>query len=359
MDQDTNDTKEEVVLSEPTQIQENDVSSEPKMSKSAMKKAARRQAIQEQKKERRAREKEMRKEKKRVLHQKRLAGELDEDEKALLEQRAKKRRKLEPFGGKVVVDLGFDDKMTEKEVNSLTSQLAYTYSGNRNASFPFSLLYTSLSGRTHDRLEAMNDAAYKRWSHTEWWHEGYEKLWISTLDSDDVLSDMKEKVVYLTADSDEELAELKPEEIYIIGGIVDHNRYKDLCLNKAKEAGIRTARLPIGRYISSLPTRKVLTVNQVFEIMLKWVETKNWEEAFYSIIPKRKFQGKGKEIVENGKDADTLEENQGAEPSNSSENVAVTEAGNNEGHPEEDLSVDQGPQDGDGVGSLQSESTGV
>jgi len=34
----------------------------------------------------------------------------------------------------------------------------------------------------------------------------------------------------------------------------------------------------------------VLTVNQVFEIMVKWVETRSWEEALYSIVPKRKFQ---------------------------------------------------------------------
>lgn len=65
---------------------------------------------------------------------------------------------------------------------------------------------------------------------------------------------------------------------------------QNLCLNKAKSSGIRTARLPIGRYLASLPTRKVLTVNQVFEILLKWVETRNWEEALYTVIPKRKFQ---------------------------------------------------------------------
>lgn len=34
----------------------------------------------------------------------------------------------------------------------------------------------------------------------------------------------------------------------------------------------------------------MLTVNQVFEILVKWIETRNWEEAFNAVIPKRKFQ---------------------------------------------------------------------
>lgn len=61
------------------------------------------------------------------------------------------------------------------------------------------------------------------------------------------------------------------------------------------KSGIRTARLPIGRYLASLPTRKVLTVNQVFEILVKYVESKDWEQALYSVIPKRKFQQDGNE----------------------------------------------------------------
>jgi len=109
-------------------------------------------------------------------------------------------------------------------------------------------------------------------------------------------------VIYLTADSDSELIELKEGETYIIGGICDHNRYKNLCLNKATGSHIRTARLPIGRYLASLTTRKVLTVNQVFEILVKWVETRDWEEALYSVIPKRKFVGSGSTPDDEGAD---------------------------------------------------------
>lgn len=150
-----------------------------------------------------------------------------------------------------------------KEVKSLTSQLAYTYSANRKAEHPFSsLLFTSLNGRTLTRMDATNNAAYKRWVGAEWWTEGYERLWQGK-EGDDKLSEeqveggashvqegdtstpesrntgqtrrskaqepsraAQDSVVYLTADADDELMELKEGETYIIGGIVDHNRYK-------------------------------------------------------------------------------------------------------------------------------------
>lgn len=202
----------------------------------------------------------------------------------------------------------------------MCSQLGYVYSANRRSTCPFSsVLFTSVNGRTFTRLEGMNDGAYKRWTGTEWWHEGYERLWTGIErepTGDKELQVTRERLIYLTADSDEELMELREGETYIIGGICDHNRYKvsypsidtyalvwrvrirlkflqNLCLNKATESDIRTARLPIGRFLASLTTRKVLTVNQVFEILVRWVETRNWEEALYSVIPKRKFVADG------------------------------------------------------------------
>ncbi|KAF8505730.1 guanine-1-methyltransferase-domain-containing protein [Russula emetica] len=289
------------------------------LSKKAQKRALKTARREERKMEHRAKEKAAKKEKKRKRAERLAAGEqLSEDER---QKRAKTNRAKEPFAARVVLDLGFDDKMSDKEITSLCSQLAYVYSVNRRSSNPFrSLLFTSLNGRTLSRLEKLNDAGYKRWAGTEWWAEGYERLWVQTsagsapgdgessggaATGDDREEDneddndpekllatpvSRDRVVYLTADSTEVLEELKEGETYVIGGLCDHNRYKNLCLDKARESGVRAAQLPIGRFLSHLPTRKVLTVNQVFEILVRWVETRDWELSLYAVIPKRKFQ---------------------------------------------------------------------
>ena len=69
---------------------------------------------------------------------------------------------------------------------------------------------------------------------------------------------------------------------------------QNLCLNKSKEHNIRSARLPIGTYLAEMQTRKVLTVNQTFEILLRWIETRDWEQALYAVMPKRKFNTAGR-----------------------------------------------------------------
>jgi tRNA (guanine9-N1)-methyltransferase len=63
-----------------------------------------------------------------------------------------------------------------------------------------------------------------------------------------------------------------------------------LCENKARSQSVRTARLPIGIYLKELPTRKVLTVNQVLDILLNWVEHRDWKKALFDVIPQRKFE---------------------------------------------------------------------
>jgi tRNA (guanine9-N1)-methyltransferase len=100
-------------------------------------------------------------------------------------------------------------------------------------------------------------------------------------------SEPKPSMVYLTADSPNTLDVLLPNTSYIIGGIVDKNRHKGICYKRACERDIPTAKLPIGEYMT-MQSRSVLAVNHVVEIMLKWLETGDWGEAFLSVIPKRK-----------------------------------------------------------------------
>ena len=43
----------------------------------------------------------------------------------------------------------------------------------------------------------------------------------------------KDDLVYLTPHAEEELQQLDPDKAYIIGGIVDRNRHKNICQEKA------------------------------------------------------------------------------------------------------------------------------
>ncbi|KAG8931968.1 hypothetical protein FRC02_001848 [Tulasnella sp. 418] len=100
----------------------------PPLSKSAQKRMLKEARRQEHKLEKRARERELKKEKKRIRAEKRAAGEeLVEDENPRKKQRTGKKK---PFKARVVVDLGFDDKMQPKV--------------GRNTSHPSFSAYSSL-----------------------------------------------------------------------------------------------------------------------------------------------------------------------------------------------------------------------
>lgn len=59
----------------------------------------------------------------------------------------------------------------------------------------------------------------------------------------DFFQERRADLVYLTADSPNELSELDGSKLYIIGGIVDRNRHKNICFNKAMSQVILSYRL--------------------------------------------------------------------------------------------------------------------
>ncbi|EGG02758.1 uncharacterized protein MELLADRAFT_90649 [Melampsora larici-populina 98AG31] len=210
------------------------------------------------------------------------------------------------FDAKIIFDCEFDELMTLKETVSLNSQLSYSYSANRKSQVRFeTLICTSFNGKLKERMQS-NGNQQIRWSNFSFFSQSLEELInhpdqpvhsnqeeiIPTENQNQTsnLSFQKENIVYLTADSPNLITTLDPSKHYVIGAIVDHNRYKNLCYEKAERLGIHHAQLPIGEYMKELKSRKVLTVNQVLEILLNWISNHDWRKSFELVIPQRKFQ---------------------------------------------------------------------
>ncbi|XP_050972134.1 tRNA methyltransferase 10 homolog B isoform X3 [Labeo rohita] len=99
-----------------------------------------------------------------------------------------------------------------------------------------------------------------------------------------------EDVIYLTPDASEALEYVEEDKVYILGGLVDETIQKKISYTRAKELGIRTARLPIDEYMVKRPNpknfhSKILAINQVFEILLTFRDTKDWIKALTAGIP--------------------------------------------------------------------------
>ncbi|KAI5952258.1 TRM10 [Candida jiufengensis] len=200
----------------------------------------------------------------------------------------KKPKKQIPTDVNFIIDCEFDDLMNIKEITSMARQIQTSYSIMRHSLYKLPLQITSFNKRLKERFEtSLSD--YKNWQEIEFTSSSIEDL---------ITPENKDQFVYLTADTDDDLMELTSNHTYIIGGIVDKNRHKNLCYDKAKKLGLKCGRLPIGKYIK-LNSRNVLVTSHVYEICSKWFEYKDWGEAFNKVLPPRKvIKDKDEEEIE-------------------------------------------------------------
>jgi tRNA (guanine9-N1)-methyltransferase len=201
-------------------------------------------------------------------------------EEGKLEIPAKKIKLEQTFSDMtVLIDMNFEDLMLDSEIKSLATQLSRCYSKNRCDARPCKLVTFGIGKRIKQHLEKLT---YENWKTFMVFDErsSFEEVYA------------KDKIIYLSADAEDTIENLDEDKIYVIGGLIDKNRHKGICEDKAKAMGIKTAKLPIDKYIE-LDGRKVLTVNHVFEIIMEYQKEKDWEKAFREIIPPRKIKGSG------------------------------------------------------------------
>ena len=185
----------------------------------------------------------------------------------------KRRRDAVESGVRVALDMGFEKYMSDKDLVKLIKQAQRCYSENGRVAKTLELNLCSLDGRTKSIL-AKRCPGFVNW-----------KAKVSSEPYYDVFD--KEKIVYLSSESPNTLHTLEEGMVYVIGGLVDHNHQKGLCHQLAVERGIAHAKLPLDDFVH-LQTRRVLTINQVYEILLAYVNSGNWRDALISVIPQRK-----------------------------------------------------------------------
>ncbi|XP_060529941.1 tRNA methyltransferase 10 homolog A isoform X2 [Cylas formicarius] len=157
----------------------------------------------------------------------------------------------------VCIDLSFDHLMIDKDMAKAIKQVLRVYTVNRRARQPMQLHLTSFGGRSKEEMTR---------------HHGYENWDINFHERDYLDVFPKDKLVYLSSESENVINQLEPG--------------KGLCHRKAVEQGIAHGQLPIGDYFR-LQHRKVITINQVFEILVQVSEGKSFKEALEIVLPKR------------------------------------------------------------------------
>ncbi|EGV66550.1 hypothetical protein CANTEDRAFT_112270, partial [Yamadazyma tenuis ATCC 10573] len=177
--------------------------------------------------------------------------------------------------------------MTEREIRSLSLQITRMYSAMRTCKYNVGLEVSPVDKNLKKQFDT------KVPQHKAWKNITMDSKPISQIIEE---SGKVEDFVYFTADTDEVIEELEEGKTYIIGGIVDKNRHKDLCVKKAKELGLKVGKLPIGKYIQ-ISGRQVLATSHVYEICCKWFEYKDWGKAFHEVLPQRKLEGKVRKRV--------------------------------------------------------------
>ena len=249
------------------------VNEEEYLSKNKQKKADRYRNEVEKKKSRRKQEQEKQRER---FKQYRQSGGLSKEDLKIVQR--ERLTRAQESGVRVCVDFQFEADMTEKELNHFANQAKRVYGSNKSAENPFNLYFINLSksSKTYQLCCEKNDGFESYLLHSE--EEGIEDLF--DLDT----------VVYLSPDSETTLETIDPDTVYVIGGLVDDSVKKNTSTQYSQSVGVKTARLPITDYMKRSESgsfKQILTINQVFDVLLDFHSTGDWSSALGKNIPSK------------------------------------------------------------------------
>lgn len=256
---------------------ENPVKSEEQcLSKKAKKRAEKLAKLKAERKEKRKLRKERLKERKQTENR---DEKRNEHSKWFLRQEMKKKmmNSLE-VGQRIAIDMRYDQLMNEKELIHLASQIRRSYGVNRGAEKPVKLMLVNMNeeGKSFKVCSEKND--------------GFANYLVERSSKSILDLVQPEEIVYLSPDAQQTLDEIKPEKVYVIGGLSDDSVKKRSSLDFANQHNLQCVRLPISEHCTKAEDgtySQILTINGVLEILIHFMETGSWPQAFGKALPKR------------------------------------------------------------------------
>ncbi|CAD8188728.1 unnamed protein product [Paramecium octaurelia] len=252
--------------------QQNDKNKQLRSDKQQIKNELHRQKVVQKKKEKKKKIKQQKYEIIQSLETQEQKNDFVHSFKGLRNQKKENGMKSLQSPFRIIIDCGFEDNMSDKEQRSLARQLSELYTENRKTDVPLKLYVTNIYPTLHKYLEQYH---YKQWQLVS-----DEKLFT------DIDEFQQANIVYLSPDGEEELQEIKEDEVYVIGGLVDRVIIKNATLNRSRQLGVRSAKLPIGQFIKK-SYKKCLNVSTAALMISGWLKYKDWSKAFDSIVPQK------------------------------------------------------------------------
>lgn len=176
----------------------------------------------------------------------------------------------------IIYDCSFNHTMTPFEINSAANQLKGSIMVNARSARPFVVHLCNVDKKSSFRQSLHRTMPY------------LDKLPIFIHEHDITEAVSPERLVYLSPNSENILEKYNAQDCYVIGCIVDRGPKPPLTLTKATELNIRTARLPIDKFVT-FHSYKTLTLNQVTRILLTARQSSNWQREIIHIIPDFKY----------------------------------------------------------------------
>lgn len=268
-------------------------SDQPQLSKKKLKKLARAEEwakkAGELKRQKRDRVKEKKRQQRKIVEEKKRQGlELTEEDWKGLKRSRRGRGYKKELQAKllqsptVIIDCSFDEHHGQKELVSMSRQIEHCISCLRRHDKVLKMVVTGLSEQFEQVLCVRN----------------YDK-WPVQFSKDPSLTQLcpPDRLIYLTGDASDEMGEFETDKVYVLGGIVDHNKLKNITLNKATSLNIKTQRFPIGQFIQ-LKTSAILSINHSFELLMRKLNGESWQDAVKNTIPARKIQTEEQEELQ-------------------------------------------------------------